>query len=76
MFSRGPSFFFFFLGEGGGVGIFCCCSHYVPSKFPMSSKHIHQVPNISSLYSIPFALSFTLEIYINNPKEDITTYLF
>ncbi len=61
-------------------------SHYVLIKFLMSSQHVSQVSNvflnmfliILHFISYPFlqGLSSTLVTYINNPREEITTYLF
>jgi hypothetical protein len=44
----------------------------------LSSQCVPQhVPNSSTFYPIFFAISFTLEnLYIYNPKEEVTTYLF
>lgn len=58
MHPRDQSFFFWGGRGGGGCGIFCS-SQCVPIKFPLSSQHAPQVPNVfpkaphfTSLYSL------------------------
>ncbi len=59
---------------------FPLCSHQVFIEFltfSSSSWCVSQcVPNSSSLIPKSFDLSSTLAIYITNPKDEITTYLF
>jgi len=86
---RGPCCFL--VGVAMGVLDYFCCSQCVPMKFTFFSHQVLNdfltfsssswcvpqcVPNSSSLIPKSFALSFTLAIYITNPKEEITTYLF
>jgi hypothetical protein len=74
-----------------GVLDYFCCSQCVPMKFPLcwhqvfiefltffsSSWFVPQcVSNSSSLSPKSFDLSSNLVIYITNPKDEITTYLF